>query len=550
MGNNRKVYFIFTSLLAALSIVQSPKGRLSILRAQEKKTQSVDMAQSLELQLNSRFWQLLSREELEPLSELRREGNSVRRVVSLEFLYPGLQTVDSVDSRNRQGELLEVELQSLEDSYLELARDGALVLVLAGKLQRDPEQLNVYGDPWPEATLRLWLEDDFEPPFLLAELENYQRFSAVQIEVQVFKNLRQTVSQVLHRSKDPRKVLPDMILADGQTIVDLRHLFADLTTKERREEASLACLDLFFSNNQFYASPLALARYSLMYNPELLGADSLHANGSQVKLSELFGRLDFLSQGREPGAYNPYFLAFGDDSMPFVLLLYSFLKSGDISDSAPDIAGLRAGLRYLRKQGREGLLRQLDFAEERFAKGDIAVVIGLSSHLQHIVKLTNSRLKGKSRIQAAELPYNDLQDNDTPSYARVWSLAVVRSSLQKPHAMGLRRYLLRGAVQSQFDLASGILPSNTLYYPFYQRSDYYQLLPEAELRDIMNPRELGEFGAKRRRMYRDIEGLQRLFHDRIQLLLDSEVSLSQLLGDLRRQWQNEVLPRQEFVFLR
>ncbi|WGK68126.1 hypothetical protein P0082_06475 [Candidatus Haliotispira prima] len=553
--NNVRFVFKFVLSCLILVLILAPVGgiryeraavpgeRLAALEAKEIT------GPELELQLNSEFWRLLSGEELELLAELRREGGSVRRVVPLEHLYPQLRSMESIDSRNSQGELLGIEVRDLSRSYLQIGQNGALTLVVAGEIQQNPWQLNIYGEPWPPATLRIWMEENFERPFLLSELETYRRFHNLEIEVRVVKSLVRALGQVVQKSTE--QLLPDMILADRKTMAMLRGLLQNVPTKESKEENTLAYLELFTNNEQYYSSSLALEPYSLIYNTKLLELSSPENPGSHLRLSDLFGHLETLSAKNRDAGTRPYFLAFGDDSMPISLLLYSFLQSVDFSKfSFESRRGLDVGLQYLREQGGKGLLRRIDYTEERFAKGDIAVMMSRTGNLSNILSLAKTGSGGQNHIQMAKLPYNDLSGNDMPEYSGVWGLSILRDSKVKPQAEGLRRYLLRGAVQGRFDLRLGILPSNTVYYPFYQGSAHYGLLPKGELRYTMSKEELWEHGIERRNTFRRIEELDRLFRDRISLLLKSNIGLDRLLGDMQQQWEQEVVEERRLLFLR
>ncbi|MEM9424485.1 MAG: hypothetical protein AAF975_06840, partial [Spirochaetota bacterium] len=149
-------------------------------------------------------------------------------------------------------------------------------------------------------------------------------------------------------------------------------------------------------------------------------------------------------------------------------------------------------------------------------------------------------------------------NNEIAEYLHVWGLGVVRGLSAEPQVLNLRNYLLRGIVQNSFDLRQGILPVDARYYPFYRNSHYYRLLPEvpsgdvnsAQKSDAASAAERWEYGIMWRDGYRKIETLNRLFRDRIELLLKSDVSLTQVLSDVQNQWQEELVSRPKLLFLR
>ena len=130
---------------------------------------------------------------------------------------------------------------------------------------------------------------------------------------------------------------------------------------------SLAFLDLFVSNGQYYSMPFALETYSLLLQSKLLSdknkEDSENSNRYR-NLSQFFTQLakQRTKYKREQSMkQNPYVLAFGENTLPFSLLLYSFLD--DHYELSNDNLELRQGLQYLREQSQKELLVQLDFIE-------------------------------------------------------------------------------------------------------------------------------------------------------------------------------------------
>ncbi len=529
-----------------------------------------DVAPQLELQLNAEFWQLLSWNELKSLAELRRSAGADQWVIPLQYLYPQLLHTESIDSRNVQGELLEVEARDLKNSYLQLGRDGALTLVLLGEIQENPRQLNIYGEPYygsgtrwqgkEPPTLRLWIEEGLESfgqISFLTGLETYQRFAHLRIEVQLVRDMTKTMVQVL-RDNNAAQHLPDVILADRRAISMLSDQLAILPGGESSAPSSLAFQELFERSGTpeagFYASPFALEPYSLIYNTELWQPSASRVgHTSGMGLSELFRDLETLRARDEGSAASPYFLGLDDEGLLFSLLLSSFVQPDDFREMGPKIPGLYAGVQYLREQRQKGLLRQLDHGAERFAQGDVAAIISRAGNIRSITHLAKSKYGNHSgeepHIRLAPLPYNDLSNNRISQYARVWAVGILQTSKLKAQAQGLRRYLLQGRVQEQFDLTAGLLPGNTAYYSFYEKSPYYSLLiPPHQSGTAVYTEDTWDID--QRFEFQQTEEISHLFGERSNVLLDSDIALSFLLTDAQQQWQREIRPGHQFLFLR
>ena len=463
----------------------SAKGRFSLYTQELPQTK-------ISLQFNAKPWQLIDWEELWSLSGVRRRDNSVQRAVPLNELYPELQRLEYIELRNQMGEALELKLKSLEEVFIEPDASGQFWIIANGQKHGAAEQIDVHGEPFAKATLHIWAEQGFAPSFLLVALETYQRFHKIEIELRIFRNLPQTLSRSLGKAQ-----MPDMILATRKTTFLLRNL---LQGQAPDYQSTIAYSELFVQNGQHYSLPIALQPWSLVYNLNLIDFPQTGAKkgGARLKLSEFFAQMQELHDSHN-GTANPYVLGLGEDSLPFSLLLDSFLEPNTGAEALrPDNPALQSGLQYLRGQVQNGLLRKFDYVEERFAGGQIAAIITRDWN--------HTEGNNSARIQA--LPYNDISGNDISGSPRIWSLGILRSSALQAQAESLRRYLSGAAVQSQLDVRDGILPSNTAYYPFYQKSTYYALLPEAERRYAMNPEAVWDRDIQQRDRFRRIEELE------------------------------------------
>ena len=65
----------------------------------------------------------------------------------------------------------------------------------------------------------------------------------------------------------------------------------------------------------------------------------------------------------------------------------------------------------------------------------------------------------------------------------------------------------------------------------------------------MKPKELWEYGIEQRSIYQNIEELDRLFHSRISIVLNSDTELKTILEGLKQQL-NETILRKQPLFLR